>query len=274
MSLFRLLLIALLFLNGCASTMANNAITVAVIGTGDMGDSLGPQLSRNGYQVIYGSRDPHRDSVQKLVKASVGARATSPLEAAQQAEIVLLVVPWPAMETVAQKLGKLENKIVIDASIPYRMAEDGYLESSVSTSSSELIQQWNTQAHVVKVGFPGSFLIDQPELMGEAPSALIAGDNKLAKERVARLIDDIGMTPLDAGPLRHARHIESMGLLYMVPLLQGRDQGWEFFIRENSYWPCTLAGGQLYGANANSPDKAVLPNVVKPETDCRPAQKP
>ena len=268
MSLLRLLLITLLFASGCATATAGKTTSVAVIGTGDMGDSLGPRLARNGYQVIYGSRDPQRESVKKLVNASPGARATSQLQAAQQASIVLLVIPWPAMETVAQNLGDLHDKVLIDASIPYKMAKDGYLESSVSTSSSELIQQWNSQAHVVKVGFPGSFLIDQPQLMGEAPSALIAGDSKHAKERVAQMIDDIGMVALDAGPLRHARHIEAMGLLYMVPLLQGRDQGWEFFVRENNHWPCALAGGQLFGANAASPDIAMLPDTEKATPDC------
>lgn len=273
MNLFRLLLLTLLILNGCASAVVNKATSIAVIGTGDMGDSLGPQLARNGYQVIYGSRDPQREKVQQLVNASPGSRAVSPLEAAQQASVVLLVVPWPAMETVAQSLGNLQHKVVIDASIPYKMAEDGYLESSVNTSSSELIQAWNQQAHVVKVGFPGSFLIDQPQLMGEAPSALIAGDNKQAKEHVAKIIDDIGMLPLDAGTLRHARYIEAMGLLYMVPLLQGRDKGWEFFIRENTHWPCTLAGGQLFGANAASPDKATLPGSEKAPAECKPRQQ-
>lgn len=270
MTLFRLLLTAVLLLSGCATATTNNSTRIAVIGTGDMGDSLGPQLAQNGYQVIYGSRDPRRESVKQLLSASPGARAASQLEAAQQASVVLLVVPWPAMETVAQNLGDLHNKVLIDASIPYKMANDGYLESSVSTSSSELIQEWNSQAHVVKVGFPGSFLIDQPNLMGDAPSALIAGDSKHAKELVAQLIDDIGMVPLDAGPLRHARHIEAMGLLYMVPLLQGRNQGWEFYVRENSHWPCTLAGGQLYGANAASPDKANLPETEKANAECPP----
>lgn len=267
--LYRVLLpLAVLFLCGYANASASKPVSVAVIGTGDMGDSLGPQLARNGYQVIYGSRKPERESIQKLIALSPGARATSQTNAAQEADVVLLVVPWPAMETVAQSLGKLDNKVLIDASIPYRMGKDGYLESSVNTSSSELIQEWNPLAKVVKVGFPGSFLIDEPLLMGEAPSVLIAGDDKDAKKRVALLINDIGLLPLDAGPLRHARHIEAMGLLYMVPLLQGRAKGWEFFVRKNSHWPCTLAGGALYGANASSPDKAEMPGNQHSAQNC------
>ena len=47
-------------------------------------------------------------------------------EAAQAAEIVLLAVPWPPMEKVAQSLGNLDGKIVIDVSFPFEQGEDGY----------------------------------------------------------------------------------------------------------------------------------------------------
>ena len=90
---------------------------VAVIGTGDMGNSLGPKLAEIGYRVIYGSRDPIRESVLALVeRTGSGATATTQREAAQAAGIVLLAVPWPAMEQVAQNLGNLDGKIVIDVS--------------------------------------------------------------------------------------------------------------------------------------------------------------
>ena len=68
--------------------------TVAVIGTGDMGDSLGPRLSELGYRVVYGSRNPESDKVKALVsKTGNNASAATPMEAAQQGEIVLLLVP-------------------------------------------------------------------------------------------------------------------------------------------------------------------------------------
>ena len=43
----------------CAATCdAAETETVAVIGTGDMGDTLGPRFAGLGFRVIYGSRDP------------------------------------------------------------------------------------------------------------------------------------------------------------------------------------------------------------------------
>ena len=75
--------------------------TVAVIGTGDMGDSLGPKLAEIGYTVVYGSRDPSRDSVKELVmNTGPNASATTQQEAAQSASIVLLAVGWPAMHSM------------------------------------------------------------------------------------------------------------------------------------------------------------------------------
>ncbi len=47
---------------------AEDTKTVAVIGTGDMGNSLGPKLASIGYRVVYGSRDPSAERVQKLLK--------------------------------------------------------------------------------------------------------------------------------------------------------------------------------------------------------------
>src|SRR5262245_47142902 len=82
--------------------------TVALIGTGDMGDSLGPRLASVGYRVVYGTRSPASERVQDLVAATGhGATAATQEEAAKSAGIVFLLVPWPAMETVAQGLGDL-----------------------------------------------------------------------------------------------------------------------------------------------------------------------
>ena len=88
--------------------------TVAVIGTGDMGDSLGPRLAGLGYPVIYGTRDPQSEKVQQLLaQTGNGAKAASAAEAAGAAEIVILAVPWPAMDSVAQNLGDMKGKVTV-----------------------------------------------------------------------------------------------------------------------------------------------------------------
>jgi predicted dinucleotide-binding enzyme len=249
--------------------------TVAVIGTGDMGDSFGPRLAALGYQVIYGSRNPASDKVTGLVAATGhGASATSQKRAAQQAEIVLLALPWPAMETVTQNLGNLEGKFLIDISYPpLDIAEDGYYEITVETSSAEMIQSWNPGAKVVKAfGTLGSNAIDDPSTLGGAVSVPIASDDRAAKEKVAILAAELGFDPIDAGPLRMARTIEAMQNLLAVPLLQRRDTSWNFYFRRSNYWNCnpyvTEEGVFEWPLAADSDNLADMPQTQGPPEPC------
>lgn len=223
-------------------SFAQSEKTVAVIGTGDMGDSLGPKLAEIGYKVVYGSRNPLRESVRNLVlETGPNASATTQEEAAQSASIVLLAVGWPAMEQVAQGLGDLSGKIVIDVSFPFEQGDDGYPQSTVETSSAEMIQAWNPGAKVVKISMPTAYYIDKPEELGHRPSNLIAGDDRESKEVVARIAYAIGQDPFDAGPLRMSRAIEAQTLLFMVPLYQRRTAHWENVTKRSSYWSCVWA---------------------------------
>jgi len=122
-----LIIFTLSFTSSAEPAQTTELPIVAIIGTGDMGDSLGPRFAELGYTVVFGFREPDGDKAQNAVKLTgKDARAVSQREAAAAGAIVVLTVPWPAMETVAQNLGDLSGKIVIDISFPHRQAEDGY----------------------------------------------------------------------------------------------------------------------------------------------------
>ena len=225
---------------GCAGTG-----TVAIIGTGDMGDSLGPRFAGIGYRVVYGSRDPEAERVRSLVQATgANASAMTPSEAAQQADIVVTAVPWPAMEKVAQSLGNLDGKIVIDVSMPFKQGSDGYPEHLLATSSAEMIQDWNPGAKVVKAfATMGSHVIDEPLVAGGVVSIPVAADDRAAKEKVAGIVAAMGLDPVDFGPLRMARQVENLQLIYMIPLVQNRPENWEFFFRRSDHYGCYRSDG-------------------------------
>jgi predicted dinucleotide-binding enzyme len=248
--------------------------TVGVIGTGDMGDSLGPRFVKLGYRVVYGSRNPAGEKVRALVEATgAGASATTQREAAAQADIVLMLVPWPAMATVAQNLGDLSGKIVIDVSMPFKQAQDGYPEHLLDTSSAEMIQGWNPGARVVKAfATLGSQVIDEPLVEGGLVTVPVASNDRAAKEKVAQIIADMGLDPVDFGPLRMSRDIEIMQMIYMIPLVQNSPQNWEFYFRRSNHYGCYTAGGETseglmrpYDAD----DLAVMPSIVGNDYDCR-----
>ena len=244
-------------------------IVIAVIGTGDMGDSLGPRFTELGYSVVYGSRYPDSEKAQRVLKLSgPNARVTTQREAAQAGDIVVLAVPWPAMATVAQNLGSLDGKIVIDISFPHRQADDGYYESMVETSSAEMIQQWNPGARVLKTfALQASYVIDDPGVVGGPVSIPIASDDREAKEQVAAIIVAMGLDPIAAGPLRFSRELEAMQRLYGVPFFQRRAAAWEFYFRRSYFWEC-IWEDDWSDPVADADDLANMPETQGPAMAC------
>jgi predicted dinucleotide-binding enzyme len=264
-----LIILAAVLALGSTSSFAGEKETIAIIGTGDLGDSLGVQLGAAGYTIVYGSRDPTRDAAKALVEATgESASVTTQRDAAEAASVVLLAVPWPPVEKIAQNIGDLDGKIIVNLSYPYQLGEDGYLESGVDTSIAEMIQEWHPNAKVLMAGMPGAFLIDDPSAMSAPPTVSIAGNDRRAKEFVARFTAELGLVPFDAGPLRHARYIEAMGMLYMVPLSQGRKEGLEISFPRSTYWPCFWDATESYGKVADADDLAQMPERKTPPKDC------
>jgi predicted dinucleotide-binding enzyme len=54
------------------------------------------------------------------------------------------------------------------------------------------------------------------EVAGQPLDVFIAGDDGEAKSKVAELVKDGGMRPVDVGPLNRARQIEGMQFLHIV----------------------------------------------------------
>jgi len=242
---------------------------IAVIGTGDLGDSIGGRLAELGYTVVYGSRTPDSDRVKAVVaRTGHGSTAATQTEAARQGDIVFLPINPSAMEAVAKSLGDLDGKIIVDPSVPWTQGDDGYPQVSVETSSAELIQQWNPGAKVVKAfGTMGSMIIDDPNAAGGRITIPIASNHRDAKERVAQLVHEMGLDPVDFGPLRMARLIEAMGIIYMIPLIRHQDAEWEFYFRRNTDWVCRFQkewADPVYDAD----DLAVMPSNHEKIAEC------
>ncbi len=193
------------------------ADTIAIIGTGDVAGALGPEFAAQGHTIVYGSRNPARDEVRALVARTGGdSSATTPAQSVIDADIVVMAVPGAVVEAVTGSLGDLTGKIIIDPTNAIDRHADGYLTLSYDTSSAEIIQAAAPGAHVVKAFNTLNWrtMVD-PDSSGGPVSIPLVGDNARAKARVAQLVEGMGLEAIDVGPLRYARHVEGMLLIWI-----------------------------------------------------------
>jgi predicted dinucleotide-binding enzyme len=219
-----------------ASTAAfqASAETIALIGTGNVAGALGPEFAMQGHDIVYGSRNPNRPEVNELVARTGGnASATGQVEAAAQADIVVIAVPGEVAEQVVASLGDLSGKIIIDPTNRVGPGDDGFMMHTVATSNAELIQALAPDAYVVKAFNTLNYrtMID-PESSGGPVTIPLVGNNAEAKATVATLVEGMGLEPIDLGPVRFAHVLEGM----LVIWINGRSAGtpYDYYLRQRT----------------------------------------
>ncbi len=219
-----------------ASTAAlqASAETIALIGTGNVAGALGPEFAMQGHDIVYGSRNPNRPEVNELVARTGGnASATGQVEAAAQADIVVIAVPGEVAEQVVAGLGDLSGKIIIDPTNRVGPGDDGFMMHTVATSNAELIQALAPDAYVVKAFNTLNYrtMID-PESSGGPVTIPLVGNNAEATATVATLVEGMGLEPIDLGPVRFAHVLEGM----LVIWINGRSAGtpYDYYLRRRT----------------------------------------
>jgi predicted dinucleotide-binding enzyme len=235
--------------SSCGRPVTEIKPAVAIIGTGTLAGTLGPVMGEHGYRIIYGSRDPARESVQALVERTGStASAVGQREAAAQASIILLAVPAEVVEEVASNLGELDGKIIIDVSGgAKRVAPDGYLELVSDSTRAERVQSRHPRMRVVRINLPNMALFVDPLLLGTRATVPIAGNDPRAREAVAGVMFDLGVAPWDAGPLRFSRVFDALNVMNLIPAQQGRVEGYDLTLLPSVPLACFVDVGELFG---------------------------
>lgn len=222
---------------------------VAIIGTGTLAGALGPALGAQGYRVIYGSRDPSRETVRALVQRSgpKASAATQP-EAASQAPVVVLAVPGEVVVDVAGTLGDLSGKVVIDVSGgEKKVAADGYQELTSDSARAELIQARHPSMRVVRINLPNIVYFMDPLLTKTRATVFVAGNDPTARETVANMLFDLGVDPWDSGPVRFARLFDAFNTLANIPGQQRRPEGYQVVMMPTVPFSCFFDMVQFFG---------------------------
>ena len=169
---------------------------IGIIGKGNVGSALAKGFSRAGHDV-----------------RAVGKDNAAMREAAAWAEVVLLAVPFGALDAVVRDAGEaLAGKTVVDVT----NALDASMNLAVgfTTSGAEELQKKLPKARVVKA-FNTVFAqnMESGRLGDKLLTAFVAADDAGAKKTVMDLAQGIGFDAVDAGPLKNARLLEPLALL-------------------------------------------------------------
>lgn len=187
---------------------------IAIIGAGNVGGTLGKLWAQKGHEIMFGVPNPSK--LAQLVK-SIGAtvRAGNVPDAASFGEVVVLATPWPATEEAIRSAGNLAGKTVVDCTNPLTPDLSG-LAIGTDNSAGEEVARWAAGAKVVKAfNTIGAANFANPHFGAATASMFIAGDDPSAKSAVTRLAAELGFDVVDVGPLRAARFIEPLAMLWI-----------------------------------------------------------
>jgi 8-hydroxy-5-deazaflavin:NADPH oxidoreductase len=198
----------------------DNKQTVAILGNGVVGIALGKGFAANGWRVVYGTRDVNGAKTKEAIAAVPGASAASYEQAARNAQLAVVALPWTGVKEGVTAAGakNLAGKVVIDASNPLDFSGGApKLVIGHTDSAGETVQRLLPQAKVVKAFniITASHMVD-PRLPDGVPDMLIAGDDEGAKREVARILEAFGWRkPIDMGDITASRLLEALAMLWI-----------------------------------------------------------
>ncbi|MER6027032.1 NAD(P)-binding domain-containing protein [Streptomyces sp. NPDC001851] len=200
----------------------------AVLGTGEVGRTLGGRLVELGHEVTLGSRTRDNPVAQEWATAAAErARAGTFAEAAAVGEVVINAVSGRVALDALRDAGAehLDGKILVDVCNPLSF-EDGEprLDPVESDSVGEQIQRAFPHARVVKaLNTVNCQVMVDPGRVPGAHHLFVCGEDAGAKRQVTDLLGEFGWPAervLDLGGIRAARAMEMYLPLWLTMMRQ------------------------------------------------------
>jgi hypothetical protein len=176
-------------------------------GSGNMARVLGGAWSVAGHQITFGSRDAEksRSVAEEIGFSAIGGTNDAVAETCEVIVSTIRAVPSSFITSTSA----LAGKVIIDLNnrdLPRDYKPEEFLHSLAGATqkdvpSARIVKALNNQAMEV-------FNCDAAALREAGVQAFIAGDDNEAKQTVIELLNDIGLKPVDFGPLSNAWLLE------------------------------------------------------------------
>jgi hypothetical protein len=190
---------------------------IGILGSGNIGGTLGRHWAKGGHEVMFSSRNPEE---LKPMASGAGAQIGTVEAAAAFGEVILLAIPFGKIPELAQQIGRLDNKILIDATNPYPQRDGDVaqqvIDDELQTATGYVANQF-PGAQTVKAFNSIYFKVLEEKAFrpgDERIAVQVCGDDPQAKQTVKQLIEDIGFAPQDIGDLSSGTVFEPNAPLY------------------------------------------------------------
>lgn len=223
-------------------------LTIAVLGgTGKEGKGLAYRWAKAGYRVLIGSRSSEKavttaSEIMELLEGSSSVVGTMNLEAAQQADIVVITVPYAAhRDTLEGVKEALKGKLLVDTTVPLVPPKLRKVQMPSAGSAAQEAREIVGNDVEVVAAFQN---VSYEHLLGEEDvecDVLVTGTSKKARAEVLTLVEATGLTGWDAGPIENSVVVE--GLTSVL-------------ININKEYGSTHAGIKITGASKQSEESA------------------
>ena len=183
---------------------------IGVIGSGNIGGTIGGLWVKSGHPVLFSSRHPEE---LKGMVAKVGslAQAGSFEQAVAFGEVLFIAVPYGAIPQIGRDYSAaMKGKVMLDACNAVS-ARDGAIAEEVEQNGIGITtQKYFPGVHVARAFNTMSYAVFAREANRPDPKLAIpiAGDDPKAVQVAAALVRDAGFDPVPVGTLADARRFQ------------------------------------------------------------------
>jgi predicted dinucleotide-binding enzyme len=195
---------------------------IGVLGSGEVGRTLGSGLVALGHQVMMGTRNIAKPEVQAWLRENGSLACTGSFaEAAAFGDPLFFCIRWNGAENAIALAGEdaFAGKIVVDVTNPIDFRKGIPPRSAIGpdTSAGEVIQRWLPSSRIVKAfnTLSAKHMTDG-RLGGERLDMFIAGNDAAAKKLVEAILGAWHWNVHDLGGIEQSALLESFALMSIL----------------------------------------------------------
>lgn len=191
---------------------------IGIIGSGNIGGTLGKHWAEAGHEVIFTSRNPgDLDHLKR--ETNDKAKVTSVEEAFEaKADVYLLAVPFKEVDKLAELYGgEYANAVIIDATNPYP-DRDGDTAKEVREGNRNATEYVATRFNTAKTAKAFNTIhavdLEKKAFQNKDYAVPYAAQDDQSKRVTDQLISDIGFEPVYVGELGETNAMEVDNTVY------------------------------------------------------------